>query len=132
MSYARQLVRPVGIGTVLAGVTYGVAALLPEDVRLPVHAVLLAGIAAIYVGFAIADGRTRFLVIQVAGVAGFGALAVAGLSGHPEWLAGGYVLHGVWDLFHHRSDIPGRQAPWYIPLCLVYDWIVGAYLFALY
>jgi hypothetical protein len=132
MNTFTHTLRPIVVGTGLAGLTYGLASLLPAEVRLPVHAVLLAGIAAVYVGFAIADGRTRFLVMQVAGVLAFGALAVAGLSVHTGFLAAGYVLHGVWDLLHHRTDVPARRAPWYIPLCLAYDWIVGAYLLLLY
>jgi len=132
MTRFSPLLRPMGIGTALAGCTYGATSLLPAEVRLPVHAVLLAGIAAVYVGFAIADGRTLFLVTQVAGVLAFGALTVAGLSVHTGFLVAGYVLHGVWDVLHHRTDVPGRRAPWYIPLCLTYDWIVGAYLLLLY
>jgi uncharacterized membrane protein len=132
MTRFSTLLRPIGIGAALAGCTYVAASLLPAEVRLPVHAVLLAGIAAVYVGFAIADGRTPFLVMQGAGVLAFGALAVAGLSVHTGFLAVGYLLHGIWDLLHHRTDVPGRQAPWYIPLCLAYDWIVGAYLLLLY
>jgi len=132
MNDIARFAQPMAGGMVLAGGTYATASLLPEDVQLPLHAVLLSAIAAVYVGFAIADGRARFLAIQGAGVLAFGALAVAGLALHAGFLAAGYGLHGVWDLLHHRSEVPGRQAPWYVPLCLAYDWVVAAYLLALY
>ena len=132
MNRALQHIRPLLIGVALAGLTYGVAGVLPGEVRLPLHAVLLAGIAAVYVGFALSVGRPRFLVLQITGALAFGAAAVAGLTVHPNILAAGYGLHGVWDLLHHRSEIPGRQVPWYIPLCLAYDWGVAGYLLLLY
>jgi hypothetical protein len=116
---------------VLAALTYGGTAWLPLAARLEVHAVLLAAIGAIYVGFALADGRQRTLAVEVAGALLFGGMAVAGLWTSAWVLAAGYALHGVWDALHHRSAIPGRYAPWYIPLCAVYDTVVAAYLLVL-
>ena len=33
-----------------------------------------------------------------------------------------------WDLFHHHHGPYAHTPHWYIPFCVVYDWIVGAFL----
>ncbi|HJU06366.1 MAG TPA: hypothetical protein VJ692_14560 [Nitrospiraceae bacterium] len=53
---------------------------------------------------------------------------LAGLQLNPLLIAGGYVAHGFWDLFHHRHGPYADTPHWYIPFCVVYDWILGAFL----
>jgi len=124
----RAVLRPVGGGLALAAVTYVATQALPDAHRLPVHAVLLSAIGAVYVGFAIADGRRRMLVLESTGALAFVGLATAGLVYGTAVLAAGYALHAVWDVLHHDSHVPNRHAPWYIPLCVVYDVAVALYL----
>jgi hypothetical protein len=67
-------------------------------------------------------------VIELLGGLGFGLIALAGLSFSPLLIAAGYIAHGLWDLLHHQ-DGPYADTPhWYIPFCVVYDWIVGTFL----
>jgi hypothetical protein len=63
-----------------------------------VYALGLVGIAFIYIGFAVADGRPM----------------VAGLAGH-----------GLKDLWQHRTHFVANTR-WWPPFCMVVDWVVAA------
>ncbi len=117
----------------LFGVGYGALtvvalAFLPPPLRLDATAILLAVIAAIYVGFAIADGRRRVLQIEVGAALAFTLLTFGGLWAVPGLLVVGYFAHGLWDVLHRPTLIDTTVARWYPPLCLGYNWVVGAYL----
>jgi len=91
-------------------------------------ALLLAMIGGAYIGFAARDGRPNANLIEFLGGLGFGVIALAGIWFSALWIAGGYIAHGFWDLFHHRPGPYADTPKWYIPYCVVYDWIVGAFL----
>ncbi|MEU4642848.1 hypothetical protein [Micromonospora sp. NPDC023814] len=72
-------------------------------------------------------GERRMLVLQLAGLAGWAALALVatvvdqGLAG---WLvAAGWLGHAAWDVVHHRANrvVPRGYAEW----CAVFDTVVG-------
>lgn len=89
---------------------------------------LLTMIATLYVGFALASGKTSAIVTQSIGAAGFIALALAGQWISPWFLLTGLVLHGFWDaVFHHRATA-GAKPVWYAPFCASYDWILAAWV----
>lgn len=119
---------PYWTGLLLGAATIPVLIALPKPVAQQWGALLLALIGGAYVGFAARDGRTSATHIELAGALAFAAIGLAGLQFNPLLIAGGYVAHGFWDLFHHRHG-PYAQTPhWYIPFCVVYDWILGAFL----
>jgi hypothetical protein len=68
-----------------------------------VYALSLTLIAAVYIGFAVADGRRTVIAVE-AGIAGvFVVVAAAGVTG-PAWLLVlGLSGHGVKDFWQHRS-----------------------------
>ena len=67
-----------------------------------VYALSLALIAAVYIGFAVADGRARVIAVETTVAGGFVVLAAAGVTG-PAWLLVlGFAGHGVKDLWQHR------------------------------
>lgn len=115
-------------GVVLALLTLGVAVLLPPEPRAILFAVILGAGAAVYVGFALVDGRRRAVRVEATAAVAFIAVAVLGAWLSRPLLAAGYVGHGVWDLTHHprgiRTHVP-REWP---PLCLAYDLVVAAFL----
>jgi hypothetical protein len=116
-----------------AGVLLGVATIpvfiaLTKPLAQQWGALLLALIGGAYVGFAARDGRLSANLIELAGAVAFAAVGLAGLQFNPLWIAAGYVAHGFWDLFHHRHGPSAHTPHWYIPFCVVYDWIVGAFL----
>ncbi len=119
---------PYWAGLLLGGATIPVFLALTQPLAQQWAALLLALIGGAYVGFAARDGRPSANVIELAGALAFVAIGLLGLQFSPRWIAGGYVAHGFWDLVHHRHGPYADTPQWYIPFCVVYDWIVGAFL----
>ena len=92
-----------------------------------VYALSLPLIAAVYIGFAVADGRPRVIAVE-AGIAGvFVVVAAAGVTG-PAWLLVlGLTGHGFKDLWQHRRQYVANTR-WWPPFCLVVDWVAAAIL----
>ena len=103
----------------------------PVAERRTAEAITLAIIAAIYIGFALAERDAGNLLIEVAFASAIVVVAFIGLAHSPYWLAGGLAAHGVWDLLHHhRHPVLGtREVPrWYPPACLVYDFPLAIFV----
>jgi len=95
-----------------------------------VYALSLALIAAVYIGFAVADGRARVIAVETTVAGGFVVLAAAGVTG-PAWLLVlGFAGHGVKDLWQHRRQFVANTR-WWPPFCLVIDWVAAAILVVL-
>ena len=95
-----------------------------------VYALSLALIAAVYIGFAVADGRPRVIAVEAAVAAVFVVVAAAGVTG-PAWLlVASFAGHGVKDLWQHRRQFVANTR-WWPPFCLVVDWVVAAILIVL-
>jgi hypothetical protein len=90
-----------------------------------VHALMIVLIAAIYIGFAVSDGRTNVIVAECAVVAlFFVAAAVAGV-GTPWLLVGLYLAHGAKDLWQHQHQFV-RGTRWWPPFCFAVDVTVAS------
>lgn len=90
-----------------------------------VYALGLVGIAFIYVGFAVADGRRVVLAVE-SGVTGmFVIIAAAAITSTPWLLVVGLAGHGVKDLWQHRSQFVANTR-WWPPFCLVVDFAAAA------
>jgi hypothetical protein len=95
-----------------------------------VYALGLILIAAIYIGFAVADGRPAVVVVECCVAALFVLLGAAAVTG-PAWLLVlGFVGHGLKDLWQHRTHYVANTR-WWPPFCLVVDWVVAAALVVL-
>jgi hypothetical protein len=95
-----------------------------------VYALSLALIAAVYIGFAVADGRRTIIAVETTVAGGFVVLAAAGVTG-PAWLVVlGVAGHGLKDLWQHRSHYVANTR-WWPPFCLVVDWVAAAILVVL-
>jgi hypothetical protein len=118
------------VGGALAGaVTLLVPSLLSSRAAFDFLAVWLGVTAGVYLGFALQDGRSSALGIEVVGLALFAALATIALASQTAWLlAAGYFGHGLWDLVHHRRGIDTALPWWWVPGCLGYDLVLGAYI----
>jgi hypothetical protein len=90
-----------------------------------VYALGLALIAAIYIGFAVADGRPSVIVVECVVAAVFVVLAAAGVTGSAWLLVVGFTGHGLKDLWQHRSHYVANTR-WWPPFCLMMDWVVAA------
>ena len=108
-------------GVIQAGVPLGFWWLDPATV----YALSLALIAAVYIGFAVADGRPRVIAVETVVAAVFVVVGAAGVTG-PAWLlVAGFVGHGVKDLWQHRTQFVANTR-WWPPFCAAVDLVVAA------
>lgn len=90
-----------------------------------VYALGLIAIAAIYVGFAVADGRVKIIAAETGVAFGFVVISAAAITASPWLLVIGFVGHGLKDLWQHRTHFVSNTR-WWPPFCMVVDWIVAA------
>jgi hypothetical protein len=90
-----------------------------------VYAIGLALIAAIYIGFAVADGRPAVIAVESSVVGIFVVVAAAAVTGSPWLLVLGLAGHGLKDLWQHRRQFVANTR-WWPPFCLAVDWTVAA------
>jgi hypothetical protein len=90
-----------------------------------VYALGLAAIAAIYVGFAVADGRSRVVAVECTVALAFVVVAAAGVTGSAWFLAAGLAAHGVKDAVQERRQyVSGTR--WWPPFCAAVDWVCAS------
>lgn len=91
------------------------------------HALYIAFIAAVYIGFAVADGRTKVIAVESSIAAAFVILAAVGVTGSAWLLVFAYAAHGVKDLWQGRTQfVAGTR--WWPPFCATIDFLVAAIL----
>ena len=111
------------IGAVQAGSPVAVRWLDPATV----YALELTLIAAVYLGFAVADGRPRVIVVESAVAALFVVLAATAVTATAWLLVLGYTGHGVKDAWQQRRQYVANTR-WWPPFCAAVDWLVAAIL----
>ncbi len=85
-----------------------------------VYAMGLTLIAAVYVGFAVADGRWRIIAVESTLAASFVVLAAVAVTGSAWLLVAGLAAHGLKDLWQHRTQyVTGTR--WWPPFCVAVD-----------
>ena len=94
-----------------------------------VYALGLVGIAFIYVGFAVADGRPKVIAVESTVTFAFVLVAAAAITGSPWLLVAGLAGHGLKDLWQHRTRFVANTR-WWPPFCMVVDWVVAAIIVA--
>jgi hypothetical protein len=90
-----------------------------------VWSLALVGIASVYVGFAVADGRTRVIAVEVGVTSAFVILAAIAVVASPWLSVVALVAHGIKDLWQHRTRFVANTR-WWPPFCLVVDFVAGA------
>ena len=89
-----------------------------------VWSLALVLIAAVYIGFAVADGRTVVVAAEIAVAAAFVILATLAIKS--PWLSViALVSHGIKDLVQHRTHFVANTR-WWPPFCLVVDFVAAA------
>jgi hypothetical protein len=129
---------PAGVGRslrtpVIWGIAVGIAQaasplVFPWLGATTVYAFGLVLIAAIYLGFAVADGRPKVLAVEVAVASVFVVVAAAAVPGLPWLVVAGLVGHGLKDLWQHRTHFVANTR-WWPPFCATVD-VVAAGLIA--
>ena len=121
------------LAAVLVAISMAWLWVTPVAERRTAVGITLAIIAAIYIGFALAERDAGNLLIEVVFAIAIIAVVFVGLEQSRYWLAGGLAAHGVWDLLHHHSRpvLGTREVPrWYPPACLVYDFPLAIFVAA--
>ena len=90
-----------------------------------VYALGLALIAAIYIGFAVADGRPKVIVVESILASAFVVIAAVAITVSVWLIVVGLVGHGFKDLWQHRRQFVANTR-WWPPFCLVVDWVAAA------
>jgi hypothetical protein len=92
-----------------------------------VYAMSLAVIAAIYIGFSVADGRPKVIAVETTVATVFLGVAAAGVTGTAWLLVAGLLGHGLKDYWQHRTQFVANTR-WWPPFCAVVDVVVAAIL----
>lgn len=90
-----------------------------------VYALSLVGIAFIYIGFAVADGRWKVIALETGVAAVFVVIAAAGVTGSAWLLVVGLAGHGLKDWWQHRTHYVANTR-WWPPFCAAVDFVVAA------
>jgi hypothetical protein len=94
-----------------------------------VYALGLAVIAAIYIGFAVADGRPYVIAVECVVAAAFVVVAAVAVPASAWLVVAGLAGHGAKDLWQHRTRFVATTR-WWPPFCATVD-VVAAALIAL-
>ena len=89
-----------------------------------VYALSVVLIAAVYIGFAVADGRPAVIAVETTVAAAFVVLAAAGITGSAWLLVAALIAHGFKDLWQHRTHYVANTR-WWPPFCLAVDWLAA-------
>ncbi|RAN35273.1 DUF6010 family protein [Hyphomonas pacifica] len=120
------------LSAIVLGVAIPAHLMLPDDISRLTIAITIAIIAGAYIGFGANDGRPWMFLTELCIAALFGVLALLGVIWSPYMFVAALFLHGVWDLIHHNGLFGAKVPRWYIPFCVVIDWIAAAGLFILF
>jgi len=90
-----------------------------------VYALGLIAIAAVYIGFAVADGRWKVIGVESTVAFTFVVVAAAAITGSAWLLVVGFVGHGLKDLWQHRTHFVANTR-WWPPFCMAVDFVVAA------
>jgi len=115
------LIWGVVFGLVQAAAPLGLWWLPPATV----YAISLALIAAVYIGFAVADGRRKVVAAEVSVATVFVLVAAVAVTGSLWVAVAGLVGHGAKELWQHRTGFV-NNARWWPPFCLTGDWVAAA------
>ena len=119
---------PVAWGVVVGGIQAASPLAFPWLDTATVYALGLTLIAAVYIGFAVADGRRHVLAVETAVASAFVVVAAAAVTGTAWLIVAGLAGHGVKDMWQHRTGfVAGTR--WWPPFCAAVD-VVAAGLIA--
>ncbi|HEY6744403.1 MAG TPA: hypothetical protein VI357_01670 [Mycobacteriales bacterium] len=123
----RSLRGPLAWGVVVGVVQAGAPLAFPWLRPVTVYALSLPLIAAVYLGFAVADGRRHILAVETAVASLFVIVAAAAVTGSLWLIVAGLAGHGLKDLWQHRTGfVAGTR--WWPPFCATVDWVAAALL----
>ena len=90
-----------------------------------VYALGLTLIAAVYIGFSVADGRSRVIVVETGVATFFVVIAAAAVTGSAWLIVAGLAGHGLKDLWQQHSRFVANTR-WWPPFCATVDFVAAA------
>ena len=90
-----------------------------------VYALGLVLIAAVYIGFGVADGRAKVLAVETCVASLFVIVAAVAVTGSGWLLVTGLAGHGLKDLWQHRTRFVAHTR-WWPPFCATVDFVAAA------
>ena len=124
-SLRRSLRTPVAWGACFGVAQVASPLAFPWLDAVTVYALSLPLIAAVYIGFAVADGRAHVLAVETVVASVFVVTAAAALSVSPWLIVAGLAGHGVKDAWQHRTQfVAGTR--WWPPFCAAVDVVAAA------
>ena len=89
---------------------------------------ILVAIAFIYVGFSLKNNPVSLIILESAFAMFLYFLAIIGYKWNNSLIAFGIILHGLWDISHHKGFLIDTDVASYWPsFCFVIDVIDGVY-----
>ena len=122
---ARTLRTPVAWGVAFGALQAASPLAFPWLSATTVYALELTAIAAIYIGFAVADGRRHVLAVEVTVSVLFVVVAAVALPVSLWLVVAGLVGHGLKDLWQHRTGFFAGTR-WWPPFCAAVDFVAAA------
>ena len=92
-----------------------------------VYALGLVLIAAVYIGFAVADGRGTVITVETGVASVFVVVGAAAVTGSAWLLVAGLAGHGLKDLWQHRTGFVANTR-WWPPFCAAVDFVAAAFI----
>ena len=121
---SRGLRTPVAWGVVFGALQAASPLAFPWLSATTVYALELTAIAAIYVGFAVADGQRHVVAVEVTVAVLFVVVAGVALPVSLGLVVAGLVGHGLKDLWQHRTGfVAGTR--WWPPFCAAVDFVAA-------
>src|SRR4051794_25208558 len=125
-SVSRPAIRPAVVWGVVVGLVQAATPLVFWWLdSATVYALGLVGIAFIYIGFAVADGRPKVIAVESTVTFAFVLVAAVAITGSPWLVVAGLAGHGLKDLWQHRTHFVANTR-WWPPFCMAVDWVVAA------
>jgi len=92
-----------------------------------VYALGIVLIAAVYIGFSVADGRGIVIAVETGVASVFVVIAAAAVTGSAWLLVAGLAGHGLKDLWQHRTGFVANTR-WWPPFCATVDFVAAAFI----
>ncbi|GAA4734955.1 hypothetical protein GCM10023229_11730 [Flavisolibacter ginsenosidimutans] len=93
----------------------------------------LVAIAFIYVGFSLKGNPVNLIILEVGVALILYFLAIVGYTRNVLLIAYGILLHGLWDVVHHKGVPIQTGVPGYWPtFCFVVDVVDGLFFLFLF
>jgi hypothetical protein len=89
-----------------------------------VYALGLTLIAAVYIGFSVADGRSRVVVVETVVATVFVVIAASAVTGSAWLIVAGLAGHGLKDLWQQHSRFVANTR-WWPPFCATVDFVAA-------